>query len=158
LLTEIEQERDAALREVEQVYGPFLSAAQALGAELAELEAFARQPGPTDKAQRKQFREKKKVNAKRLKDIKLELKALEKLAAEAEAKRTAAWQHAERETLVVREAAADLHRICSNPVEAGRYFVVADRPEIEQNEFNLNLPRYVDTFGPEEKIDIDSAL
>ncbi|MBW2090030.1 MAG: SAM-dependent DNA methyltransferase, partial [Deltaproteobacteria bacterium] len=25
---------------------------------------------------------------------------------------------------------------------------------IEENEFNLNIPRYVDTFEPEEEIDI----
>jgi type I restriction enzyme M protein len=29
--------------------------------------------------------------------------------------------------------------------------------EIEENEFNLNLPRYVDTFEPEEEIDLAQA-
>jgi type I restriction enzyme M protein len=27
-----------------------------------------------------------------------------------------------------------------------------------ENEFNLNLPRYVDTFEPEEEIRLDAAL
>lgn len=30
--------------------------------------------------------------------------------------------------------------------------------EIEENEFNLNIPRYVDTFEPEEPIDVRQAL
>ncbi len=55
-------------------------------------------------------------------------------------------------------AAADLLRICSDKGEAARYFAVADRAAIEENEFNLNLPRYVDTFEPEETIDLETAV
>ena len=29
--------------------------------------------------------------------------------------------------------------------------------EIESNDFNLNIPRYVDTFEPEEEIDIKAV-
>ena len=29
-----------------------------------------------------------------------------------------------------------------------------DVDEIEENEFNLNIPRYLDTFEPEEPIDV----
>ena len=35
-----------------------------------------------------------------------------------------------------------------------RYFAIVDMEELEENEFNLNIPRYVDTFEPEEEIDI----
>ena len=35
-----------------------------------------------------------------------------------------------------------------------RYSHVASLDEIEENDFNLNIPRYVDTFEPEEEIDI----
>ena len=56
---------------------------------------------------------------------------------------------AEREIAHLVEAAADLQRICASEDEARRYFTVVDRAEIEENEFNLNLPRYVDTFEPE---------
>jgi type I restriction enzyme M protein len=35
---------------------------------------------------------------------------------------------------------------------------VAEFDEIKENEFNLNLPRYVDTFEPEEQIEIADAL
>jgi type I restriction enzyme M protein len=30
--------------------------------------------------------------------------------------------------------------------------------EIEENEFNLNIPRYVDTFEPEPRIEVKDAL
>jgi len=35
-----------------------------------------------------------------------------------------------------------------------KYSYIASYPEIEKNEFNLNIPRYVDTFEEEEDIDI----
>jgi type I restriction enzyme M protein len=34
---------------------------------------------------------------------------------------------------------------------------VAEFAEIKENDFNLNIPRYVDTFEEEEKIDIDAV-
>ena len=39
-----------------------------------------------------------------------------------------------------------------------RYFSIVDMDEIEENEFNLNIPRYVDTFEPEEQIDLQEAI
>jgi len=30
--------------------------------------------------------------------------------------------------------------------------------EIEENEFNLNIPRYVDTFEPEPRVEVKDAL
>lgn len=38
-----------------------------------------------------------------------------------------------------------------------RYSYVATQEEIEENEFNLNIPRYVDTFEEEEEIDIQAV-
>ena len=35
-----------------------------------------------------------------------------------------------------------------------KYSYLASYAEIEENEFNLNIPRYVDTFEPEPEIDI----
>tara|TARA_B100001105_G_scaffold243618_1_gene224724 strand:- start:27 stop:917 length:891 start_codon:yes stop_codon:yes gene_type:complete len=39
-----------------------------------------------------------------------------------------------------------------------KYCHVADLEEIEENEFNLNVPRYVDISEPEEKIDIQKEI
>jgi len=158
LIAEIERERDNALTEIEEAYAPFLAPLPALRQELAERAAFATREAPTDKDAKKQFREEKKANDERLKEVRRELKALEKLEAEAAEKRSAARQRAEREIALVRETAADLLSICADPSEAQRYFVVSERPEIEENEFNLNLPRYVDTFEPEENINLSDAI
>ena len=65
---------------------------------------------------------------------------------------------AEREIAHLNEAADELRHILSDTAEAKRYFAVVDRAEIEENEFNLNLPRYVDTFEPEEVIPLSAAL
>jgi type I restriction enzyme M protein len=94
----------------------------------------------------------------RLKIVKAQIKALEKLAKERDERIAEINRRTDRETAEVQEAITDLQRICADPDEARRYFVVAERGEIEENEFNLNLPRYVDTFEPEEEIDLGAAL
>ncbi len=65
---------------------------------------------------------------------------------------------AEREIAHLREAAADLLRICGSKDEARRYFTIVGRAEIGENEFNLNLPRYVDTFEPETVLPLREAI
>ena len=39
-----------------------------------------------------------------------------------------------------------------------KYSYLADAKEIEENDFNLNIPRYVDTFEEEEEIDLRAVL
>lgn len=39
-----------------------------------------------------------------------------------------------------------------------KYAHVASLEEIEENEYNLNIPRYVDTFEEEEPIDLDEVI
>ena len=41
--------------------------------------------------------------------------------------------------------------------EVEKYAHVAEFDEIKENDFNLNIPRYVDTFEEEEEIDIDAV-
>jgi type I restriction enzyme M protein len=38
-----------------------------------------------------------------------------------------------------------------------KYAHVASLDEIKENDYNLNIPRYVDTFEPEPPIDIDEV-
>jgi type I restriction enzyme M protein len=94
----------------------------------------------------------------RVKFVKARIKALERLAAEREERLGEVNRRADRETAEVNEATAGLRRICADRAEARRYFVVAEKEETEENEYNLNLPRYVDTFEPEEQIDLNAAL
>ena len=41
--------------------------------------------------------------------------------------------------------------------EIEKYSHLATMDEIKENEYNLNIPRYVDTFEEEEKIDLDAV-
>ncbi len=38
------------------------------------------------------------------------------------------------------------------------YCTVADMAEIEENDYNLNISRYVDTTEPEEPVDIPEVI
>lgn len=71
----------------------------------------------------------------------------------AEAKAQAASERAE--IVRVREELLDMF---ADPEKRKRYFSIVDMAELEENEFNLNLPRYVDTFEPEEEIDPKTAI
>ena len=44
-----------------------------------------------------------------------------------------------------------------NRKEIEKYCHIASFEEIEENDFNLNIPRYIDTFEAEEKIDMKSV-
>ncbi|MDH3975143.1 MAG: type I restriction-modification system subunit M [Deltaproteobacteria bacterium] len=46
---------------------------------------------------------------------------------------------------------------CKARKEVDKYAYVASFDEIKENDFNLNIPRYVDTFEEEEEIDIDAV-
>ncbi|UNY99861.1 type I restriction-modification system subunit M [Zhouia spongiae] len=53
---------------------------------------------------------------------------------------------------------SDIEKIIStyrNPVTIDKYSYVASLGEIKDNDYNLNIPRYVDTFEKEAVIDID---
>ena len=94
----------------------------------------------------------------RHKQVTRAVKELGKLKDERDAREQEVKLAAEREIAHLREAAADLLRICSSDDEARRYFTVVGRSEIEENEFNLNLPRYVDTFEPEITKPLTAAI
>lgn len=46
---------------------------------------------------------------------------------------------------------------CSARQNVEKYAYVASRQEIEENDFNLNIPRYVDTFEEEAEVDITAV-
>ncbi|MDD2229946.1 MAG: N-6 DNA methylase [Candidatus Cloacimonetes bacterium] len=65
---------------------------------------------------------------------------------------------AEHERLAISQVEIELIDMLNDPEKRRKYFSVVDMEEIEENEFNLNLPRYVDTFEPEEEIDLKTAI
>lgn len=51
-----------------------------------------------------------------------------------------------------------MRALYADPDELLKHARVVGLPEIEENEYNLNVPRYVDTFEPEPRIDVKDAL
>ena len=84
--------------------------------------------------------------------------ALDKLTSEKTAKITAALEQSEKERQAIDAVEQELITMLQNPGLRKRYFAVVDMEELEENEFNLNIPRYVDTFEPEEEIDLKQAI
>ena len=107
---------------------------------------------------REKSKDAKREYKARAKELKRQIKEAEKLLEERDAAEAEVNEQADREIVHIKKAAADLLRICSDPEEAARYFTVTESPEIEENEFNLNLPRYVQTFEPEKPIELSDAL
>ena len=84
--------------------------------------------------------------------------SLEKLIAQKEQRITEAEEQAEKERIAIDEVETELLTMLADPELSKRYFSVVDMKELEENEFNLNIPRYVDTFEPEEEIDLKEAI
>lgn len=84
--------------------------------------------------------------------------ALDKLLADKTAKINAARDKATKQSQAIDAVEAELLQMFANPELRKRYFSIVDMDEIEENEFNLNIPRYVDTFEPEEQIDLKQAI
>jgi type I restriction enzyme M protein len=84
--------------------------------------------------------------------------ALDKLVVQKEQRVTDAEEQAEKERIAIDEVEKELLTMLADPELRKRYFSVVDMEELEENEFNLNIPRYVDTFEPEEEIDLRDAI
>lgn len=65
---------------------------------------------------------------------------------------------ADRDRQSLDEVEVELMTMFSDPELQKRYYAIVDMEELEENEFNLNIPRYVDTFKPEEDIDLGEAM
>lgn len=171
-----ETERDRRLQDIEDAYAPLLEVGPALEGELATLEAspFTRWKGSSDSdhpffgslvgrdpdkaALRTATAAAKKAYADRVREVKRSIKDVTKLQAERDQQESEVAEEFNREIDHIREASADLLRICSDRGEASRYFTLAERSEIEENEFNLNLPRYVNTFQRPPEIRLHDAM
>ena len=85
-------------------------------------------------------------------------KALDKLLADKTAKITAAQDKAAKQRQAIADVETELLQMFADPELRKRYFAIVDIDDVEENEFNLNIPRYVDTFEPEEQIDLKTAI
>jgi type I restriction enzyme M protein len=84
--------------------------------------------------------------------------AYDKLVADKENRIKAAHEQADKERAAITEVEVELLTMLKDSELRKRYFAIADMEELEENEFNLNIPRYVDTFEPEEEIDLKKAI
>lgn len=100
----------------------------------------------------------KKLTKSELKSLETSQKALDKLLADKEAKINALKDKAEKQRQAIADVEAELLQMFADPELRKRYFAIVDMDDIEENEFNLNIPRYVDTFEPEEQIDLQEAI
>jgi type I restriction enzyme M protein len=100
----------------------------------------------------------KKPTKSELKSLETSQKALDKLLADKEAKINALKDKAEKQRQAIADVEAELLQMFADPELRKRYFAIVDMDDIEENEFNLNIPRYVDTFEPEEQINLQQAI
>ncbi|MCQ2269614.1 MAG: type I restriction-modification system subunit M [Bacteroidales bacterium] len=103
-------------------------------------------------------REGKKLTAGDRKSLETAQNALDKLMAEKAAKENDCRDKAQKSIAKIEEVESELLAMLADPELRRRYFSVVDMDEIEENEYNLNIPRYVDTFEPEEEIDLAQAI
>lgn len=134
---------------IEAEYRPLASKLAALDADLSE--ARMRESAARTKT------EKDKGEAAVARLEKLREKLVIKLA-ERDERITEARRRAETDRSDVAEVGDELQALYADPDELLKHARVVSLDEIEENEFNLNIPRYVDTFEPELRIVVKDAL
>lgn len=100
----------------------------------------------------------KKPTAGDLKNKDTAQKAFDKLQNDKQVKIDAANEKANKKRNAIDDVEVELMNMLADADLRKRYFSIVDMDEIEENEFNLNIPRYVDTFEPEEQIDLKQAI
>lgn len=68
------------------------------------------------------------------------------------------FQKGKRQNTLTQENITKILSTYHNRQEIEKYSHLATIEEIQENDYNLNIPRYVDTFEEEEEIDIPSTL
>ena len=100
----------------------------------------------------------KKPTASEQRSLESAQKSYDKAVADKNARINAANEKAEKQRNAISDVATELMQMFADPELRKKYFAIVDMDEIEENEFNLNIPRYVDTFEPEEQIDLRQAI
>jgi type I restriction enzyme M protein len=101
--------------------------------------------------------EKKKVQAK-IDKLEKQRKRPAAKVAERDEKIAETRRRAEDDRQAVSAVGDELVAMYADPDELIRHARVVDFEEIEENEFNLNIPRFVDTFEPEPRMEVNEAI
>ena len=83
---------------------------------------------------------------------------VEEKVAERDERIAEARRSARDDRVDVSAVSEELVALYSDPDELLKHARVVDMDEVEENEFNLNVPRYVDTFEPEPRMDVTEVL
>ena len=67
-------------------------------------------------------------------------------------------RQAENDRMDVQRVGEELRGLYAEPDELLKHTRVVGIEEIGENEFNLNIPRFVDTFEPEPRLEVKQAL
>ena len=111
--------------------------------------------------EKQRIAETKRDKAKAASAVTKLLKQRDKVAAkvaERDERIVEARRRAEDDRTDVSAVGEELVALYADPDELLKHARVVDMDEIEENEFNLNVPRYVDTFESELRMDVVEAL
>lgn len=138
--------------EVERIEAEYQDDADKLAATDAALtDARAKRKKMTQKTEQKAADA--KIHALEKQRIKPAAKVAQRDEKMAEARR-----RAEEDRQAVTTVGEELAALYNDPDELLKHARVVGLDEIEENEFNLNIPRYVATFEPEPRIEVKDAL
>ncbi|MCX6929459.1 MAG: N-6 DNA methylase [Verrucomicrobia bacterium] len=116
----------------------------------ADLRDLLKTPATSKTEQAKQEKAKARLEANKSKPLKKLAERDERIAE--------SRKRAEEERQAIITVGKELVTMYGYPAELAKHARVVDMVEIEENESNLNIPRYVDTFQPEVPIDVNTAL
>lgn len=143
-------EREAGeIERLEAEYKPVADKLAKLDTEIAELQAEAK------KAAKKA--ERTKIEGKIAK-LEAQNEKLSKKISERDERIAEARRRAEEDRKAVAEVGHELGTLYGDPDELLKHARVVDFGEIEENDFNLSIPRYVDTFEPGPRIEVKDVL
>lgn len=100
----------------------------------------------------------KKPTQNQLNTVEKAKENLRLLLAKKEKEITDAEDQAEKERQAILDVEKELLAMFADPELRKRYFSIVDIDDLDENEFNLNIPRYVDTFEPEKEINLQNAI
>lgn len=146
---QIDFREDEEAGRIEAEYQPQVEKLSALDTELAET----RREESTSRTRQQKAKVAGTITKLETQREKLAAKLGERSERIAEARR-----RAEDDRKDVDSVGAELVALYDDPDELLKHARVVGLDEIEENEFNLNVPRYVDTFEPEPRIEVNDAL
>jgi type I restriction enzyme M protein len=96
--------------------------------------------------------------AKALGKLEDEAEKVEQKLSERDRRLMAARMRADEDRIALRDVQHELLRLYRDSKALAKHARLVPMDEIEDNEFNLNVPRYVDTFEPEPYVPLTDAL